>query len=94
MRFWLSEDERRPDPEPARADARKAVAVGTAAWLVAIGVAWWFRVESAEAGYGWLLPMAIIGFAIGVGGLVFVQLHRSRRAAAERRSAGQASSGR
>ena len=37
MRLWLSESERRPDPAPARADARKAALVGTIGWAVVWG---------------------------------------------------------
>ena len=36
MRLWVSESERRPDPAPARTDARKALLAGTAAWIVAL----------------------------------------------------------
>ena len=36
MRLWVSESERRPDPAPARTDARKALLAGTAAWVVAL----------------------------------------------------------
>ncbi|WP_350349321.1 DUF2530 domain-containing protein [Agromyces sp. G08B096] len=78
MRLWLNEDERRPGPEPARADARKAVAAGTAGWLVALAAFWWFREPLDDAGYGWLVPMSIIGASLGIAGLVVVQLRRMR----------------
>ena len=38
MRLWLRDDERRPDPVPAKTDDRKAVLVGLGLWLVALVV--------------------------------------------------------
>ncbi|GLI28161.1 hypothetical protein ARHIZOSPH14_24030 [Agromyces rhizosphaerae] len=78
MRFWLSEDERRPDPEPVRTDARKAVLAGTACWLVALAAVVVWREPLDEAGLGWLLQAAIVGVALGVIALVVVQLRRRR----------------
>lgn len=78
MRFWLNEQERRPDPEPARADARKAVAAGTAAWLVALVVCLVFRVQLEAAGLGWFAVAAAVGVALGLVGLVAVQVIRRR----------------
>ena len=78
MRFWLSEHERRPDPAPARADARKAVAAGTAAWLVALVACLIFRVQLEAAGLGWLAIAAVVGVALGLVGLVAVQVIRRR----------------
>jgi Protein of unknown function (DUF2530) len=78
VRLWLSESERRPDPEPARADARKALLVGTAAWLVALVVALVVRAQLEDAGLGWLVWAALAGVVLGVIGLVVVQLIRRR----------------
>ena len=78
MRLWLSESERRPDPAPARTDARKALLVGTAAWLVALVVSIALREPLADAGYAWFTTAAAIGVALGVIGLVVVQLRRRR----------------
>jgi hypothetical protein len=79
VRFWLSESERRPDPAPARADARKAVLVGTVAWLLALAAALLWRTQLDDAGLGWLLWAAVAGVAIGIAGLIVVQLIRRRR---------------
>ena len=76
MRFWLSESERRPDPVPARADARKAALAGTAAWAVALVVSLVFRAQLADAGLDWLMWAALVGTALGIIGLVVVQLRR------------------
>jgi hypothetical protein len=79
VRFWLSESDRRPDPAPARADARKAVLVGTVAWLLALAAALLWRTQLDDAGLGWLLWAAVTGVAIGIAGLIVVQLVRRRR---------------
>ncbi|TFD30679.1 DUF2530 domain-containing protein [Cryobacterium cryoconiti] len=76
MRFWLKDSERRPDPLPARTDARKAFLAGSAAWLVALVLAVVFRGELAAAGVGWWLWAALIGLGLGVAGLAWVTLRR------------------
>ncbi|HSP52882.1 MAG TPA: DUF2530 domain-containing protein [Cryobacterium sp.] len=76
MRLWLKDSERRPDPLPARADARKAFLAGSAGWLVALVLAVVFRGELAAAGVGWWLWAAIIGFGLGLLGLAWVQFRR------------------
>lgn len=88
MRLWLNESERRPDPAPARADARKAVLVGTLAWLVALVLSLVFRAQLDAAGMGWLVWAASTGFALGVIGLVVVQVVRRRISRQEAGSAG------
>ena len=78
MRLWLSESERRPDPAPARTDARKALLVGTAAWIVALVVSIGLRGPLEAAGFGWFTTAAAIGVVLGLVGLVVVQLRRRR----------------
>ena len=78
MRLWLSEHERRPDPAPARTDARKALLAGTTVWVVALAAFWWWLEPLDDAGLAWLLTMAVIGVVFGVAGLVVVQVHRAR----------------
>ncbi len=78
MRLWLGESERRPDPEPARADARKAALAGTIGWVLVLIAAVAFRDALDEAGLGWLTWAAVTGVIIGVIGLVVVQLRRRR----------------
>jgi hypothetical protein len=79
MRLWLTESERRPDPAPVRTDARKALVAGTAGWLVALVAAIVARDWLESVGLGWFVTAAIIGVALGVAGLVVVQLRRRRR---------------
>ncbi|MEO6309259.1 MAG: DUF2530 domain-containing protein [Leifsonia sp.] len=76
MRLWLKDSERRPDPLPARTDARKAFFVGTAAWLVATIVAFVVRAELEAAGLGWWPWCALIGLGLGLVGLAWVQFRR------------------
>ncbi|WP_194092311.1 DUF2530 domain-containing protein [Cryobacterium adonitolivorans] len=76
MRFWLKDSERRPDPLPARANARKAVAAGSAGWLAMLVLAVVFRAELNDAGLGWWLWCAVIGLGLGLCGLGFVLLRR------------------
>ena len=83
MRFWLSESERRPDPAPARADARKAVVAGTVAWLVLLVLSLVFREQLDAVGLGWLVWAAVTGVVLGVLGLVAVLVIRRRIARQE-----------
>ncbi|MCM3655850.1 DUF2530 domain-containing protein [Agromyces mediolanus] len=79
MRLWLAEHERRPDPAPARADARKALLVGTIAWLVALGVVLAFGEGIDPRARALLVPTTVIGAALGVVGIAAVQLLRRRQ---------------
>ncbi|WP_430647725.1 DUF2530 domain-containing protein [Agromyces sp. GXS1127] len=78
MRLWLSESERRPDPAPARADARKALLAGTIGWLLALVLAAAFAEPLAEAGFSWFVTAAAVGVGLGLVGLLVVQLRRRR----------------
>ncbi|NYD68640.1 DUF2530 domain-containing protein [Agromyces atrinae] len=78
MRLWLRDSERRPDPAPVRADARKAVAVGTGAWLAAF-VALATQTEALEATDAtWWLAASGLGVLLGAGGLVALEVRRRR----------------
>ncbi|SIO25864.1 DUF2530 domain-containing protein [Agromyces cerinus] len=86
MRLWLSDDERRPDPAPARADGRKAVVAGTLGWVVALVACLVFREPLESAGLGWFIGAAITGIAIGLIGLAVVQVIRRRADQSSERS--------
>ncbi len=88
MRLWLNDSERRPDPAPARADARKAVLAGTVSWLVALVVTLVFRAQLEAADLGWLVWACATGVVLGLVGLVVVQVIRRRIARQETGSAG------
>ncbi|SDO29767.1 Protein of unknown function [Cryobacterium flavum] len=85
MRLWLKDSERRPDPLPARTDARKALFVGTIVWLVALGAALIVEVTAPAASdlgaasattAGWWLWCTVIGVGLGLFGLAWVQFRR------------------
>ncbi|TFD80261.1 DUF2530 domain-containing protein [Cryobacterium sp. Sr8] len=76
MRLWLKDSERRPDPLPARTDARTAFFAGSVVWLVVLVVAVVFRVELAARGFEWWVWCAVIGLGLGLGGLAWVQGRR------------------
>ena len=82
MRLWLKDSERLPDPEPVVTDDRKALLVGTAAWLLAIAAFVLFIDSLRDAGNGWWIWVAIAGIAIGLLGLVNVHLRHERERAA------------
>lgn len=76
MRIWLKDSERRPDPEPARADGRKAVLAGTVLWLLGLAAALIWSDALVAAGTAWMIWMCLIGVFLGVAGFVVVQLRR------------------
>lgn len=73
MRIWLNDADRRPDPAPVNTDDRKAVLVGTGAWLVALLV----LVPTAEADNRWWILTCAIGVGLGLLGLIYTH-HRQR----------------
>ncbi|MEF3402143.1 DUF2530 domain-containing protein [Agromyces sp. CCNWLW203] len=87
MRLWLSDDERRPDPAPARADGRKAVLAGTVGWGIALVACLVFRAPLESAGLGWFTGAAITGVVLGLIGLAVVQVIRRRADQSPERSA-------
>jgi len=87
MRLWLSDEERRPDPAPARADGRKAVLAGTLGWVIALIACLVFREPLESAGLGWFTGAAITGIALGLIGLAVVQVIRRRAGQSPERSA-------
>ncbi len=76
MRLWLKDSERRPDPQPARTDSRKALLVGTGLWLGALVVLVAVSGDLFAAGRGWWLWCAVLGVVLGIGCLVWVTLRR------------------
>ncbi len=76
MRLWLRDSERRPDPVPVVTDNRKAVLVGLALWLVALIVLLIFAAPLFASGDGWWLWTAVVGFGLGLVGLVYLTVRR------------------
>ena len=79
MRLWITEAERRPTPEPMRTDDRKAVLVGLAAWIVALGGLLLFLPALLSTDNGWWLWTVLVGLGIGLVLLVYVHVRQSGR---------------
>jgi len=77
MRFWLKDEERRPDPAPVATDDRAAIVAGLVLWVVAFAVLLVFVGPLVDAGRVWWLWTCLIGIGIGLVALVY--LHRLRR---------------
>jgi cation transporter-like permease len=84
MRLWLRDSERLPDPPPMKTDDRAALAVGTLLWVIAAVVAVVLAQPLAESGNGWVLAAAIVGVVLGLVGVVYAQVERSRAARRDR----------
>jgi hypothetical protein len=76
---------RRPDPPPYRTNDYAPVIAGTLAWLIAVVVLATRHDEMARNGQGWWLWVAVVGFALGLWGMVLVAIHH--RVAARRTGA-------
>lgn len=74
MRFWLSEEERRPDPEPVPTDDRAAILAGLVLWVAALAALLVFVTPLVEAGRVWWLWACLVG--IGLGLVMLVYMHR------------------
>jgi len=70
----LKDSERRPDPEPAKADAHTPILIGAFAWLAAAGLALVSQGELAARGLGWWLWCAVAGVGLGIAGLAWLRL--------------------
>lgn len=78
MRLWLKDSERLPDPLPMKTDDRTAIGAGTALWVVGAVVAVVFWSPLSRDGFGWVVWMMFVGIALGVLGLCYAQVRRSR----------------
>lgn len=77
MRFWLSNEERRPDPVPVVTDDRAAVLAGLVLWVIALAALLVFVGPLVEAGRVWWLWTCLVGIGLGLVTLVYV--HRRTR---------------
>lgn len=73
MRLWLRDDERRPDPVPAKTDDRRAVLVGLVLWAVVLVVV--LAVGGAGTTAMWTV---VVGLALGVLGMGYLAVTRRR----------------
>ncbi|TPW91972.1 DUF2530 domain-containing protein [Schumannella luteola] len=77
MRFWLKDEERRPDPAPVPTDDRAAILAGLVLWVLALGGLLVVVGPLVESGRVWWLWTCLIGIGLGLIALVYV--HRFRR---------------
>ncbi|HLT67011.1 MAG TPA: DUF2530 domain-containing protein [Microbacterium sp.] len=77
MRFWLSDEERRPDPAPVATDDRAAILAGLVLWVLALAALLVFVGSLVEAGRVWWLWTCLVGIGLGLVTLVYV--HRRTR---------------
>ncbi|MGN6272044.1 MAG: DUF2530 domain-containing protein [Protaetiibacter sp.] len=77
MRFWLKDEERRPDPEPVATDDRAAILTGVVLWVLALAALLVFVGPLVEAGLVWWLWTCLVGIGLGLVTLVYV--HRRAR---------------
>ncbi len=78
MRFWLSEGERRPDPEPVATDDRAAILAGLVLWVAAFAVLLVFVGPLVDAGRVWWLWTCLVGIGLGLVTLVYVHRRKHR----------------
>ena len=74
MRLWLKDSERKPDPAPVATDDRLAVLVGLGLWIAALVVV----LVAVRPGDPALTVTIITGIAVGIAGIVYTQVRRSR----------------
>ena len=79
MRIWLSEGERRPDPQPAPTDDRAAVLAGLGLWVLAFAGLLVFVGPLIEADRVWYLWTCLVGIGLGLVGLVYIHFRRRPR---------------
>lgn len=77
MRLWVRPEDRRAEPEPVRTDDRRAVLVGVAAWVVALGGLLLALPAVLGRDDGWWLWTVLVG--LGVGLILLVYAHVRQR---------------
>jgi hypothetical protein len=71
LRLWIRDRDRRPDPAPADATGRRAVAVGTVAWAAATAAVLAFPAATGADGDPAVIATCGVGVAVGLIGLVY-----------------------
>lgn len=66
VRFYVSDKNRKPDPEPVKVNAHRALAIGTAAWFLALLFAFFAAPENPEKAN--LIATCILGIILGIVG--------------------------
>lgn len=64
VRFYLKDVHRKPDPEPVKVNAHRAIAFGTGIWFIALLVALFTPAENPEKA----IATCLIGIVLGIFG--------------------------
>ena len=75
MRFYVKDSQRKPDPAPVKTNAKRALAVGTVLWAIALLFLLFGPKEFTQA-EPWRLATCAVGIALGVYGYVHVSRKR------------------
>jgi hypothetical protein len=79
VRWTVSPQQRRPNPEPLQTDDRLAVLIGTCVWVL-LGVGGLVRRSALDAaGDGWWLWVCLAAVALGIVGLAHLHRQQTRR---------------
>lgn len=73
MRWYLSESERKPDPEPAATNAALAIWIGIALWLIALAAIWFLSPQLPSEKLAWWPYTCVIGVLLGLVALPIVR---------------------
>lgn len=65
MRFYVKDSERKPDPEPIKANAKVAILVGLTLWVIAL-LFLVFQSTQAAAQESWHTATCVVGILLGV----------------------------
>lgn len=78
MRFYLKDDERRPDPQPVQTDDRKAMLTGLVLWVVALVVVLVLVGTASDGSSPGLAATCVVGVVLGLGLLGYTERRRRR----------------
>lgn len=75
MRFYVKDSQRKPDPAPVKTNARRAIAVGTVLWAIAL-LFLLFAPQQLQKVETWKLATCVVGIILGVYGFIHVSRKR------------------
>ena len=65
MRFYVKDSERKPDPQPTKVNAKAAILVGVALWIIALLFLVLQSTQSASQ-EPWYAATCVVGILLGV----------------------------
>lgn len=73
MKLWVSESDRKPEPEPIESNAKVAVLLGIAAWTIALVLVLFFGDSFAGSIPSWWTLCCVFGISLGIFGFFKVR---------------------